>query len=44
MCSFRGKNNALPNVPYPFIEALRQDIPQLKEATVVNYEGAASLV
>jgi ABC-type lipoprotein release transport system permease subunit len=40
---FQGQDNALPNVPYPFIEALRQDMPQIKEATVVHYEGGGMI-
>lgn len=36
---FNGQDNALPNVPFPFIEAMRKDIPQLEEATMINYVG-----
>jgi predicted permease len=40
---FNGQDNALPNVPYPFVEAMRNDFPQLEEATVVNYIGGGMI-
>jgi ABC-type antimicrobial peptide transport system permease subunit len=40
---FQGQDNALPNVAFPLIEALRNEIPQLAEATVVNYVGGGMI-
>ncbi|QHT69224.1 FtsX-like permease family protein [Rhodocytophaga rosea] len=34
---FQGETGRLPNVPFPFIEALRNDLPEFKQATVTNY-------